>query len=143
MEDRVRSAVEAVIPFVEAVGALIIVVGVALAFGTWVMSELRLRRSAAGDEGVRLTLGRFLALGLEFQLGADILGTAVSPSWDEIGRLGAIAGIRTVLNYFLAQDLERARREGTTSSPEHRLSPPARVAGGDDGAVGADAVRRG
>lgn len=117
MEDAIRQAVGYVIPVVEAIGALIVAAGVLVAFASWAAAELRLR--AGSYEGVRLTLGRFLALGLEFQLGADILGTAVSPSWSEIGRLGAIAGIRTVLNYFLAQDLRSAREQGSTS-PEHR-----------------------
>jgi uncharacterized membrane protein len=107
VEDTIRTAVENVVPVVEAIGALIIAVGVVVAFFMWVMDEVRMRRAASYEE-VRLQLGRYLALGLEFQLGADILGTAVSPSWGEIGKLGAIAGIRTLLNYFLAQDLARA-----------------------------------
>jgi uncharacterized membrane protein len=106
MEETVRNAVHGVIPIVEAVGAIVIVVGVFVSFGRYVLSELRIRPTAYED--VRLLLGRFLALGLEFQLASDILGTAVSPSFEEIGKLGAIAGIRTLLNYFLAQDLRRA-----------------------------------
>jgi hypothetical protein len=54
---------------------------------------------------VRLGLGRSLALSLEFLLGADILRTAVEPSWDEIGRLAAIAAIRTALNFFLQREI--------------------------------------
>ena len=54
---------------------------------------------------VRLGLGRSLALSLEFLLGADILRTAVEPSWDEIGRLAAIATIRTALNFFLQREI--------------------------------------
>ena len=57
---------------------------------------------------LRLRLGRFLALGLEFQLAADILNTAIAPSWDQVALLAAIAAIRTFLNYFLSQELERA-----------------------------------
>ena len=49
-----------------------------------------------------------LRLALEFQLGADILTTAVAPSWDQIGKLGAIAVIRTTLNYFLMRELREA-----------------------------------
>jgi uncharacterized membrane protein len=45
--------------------------------------------------------GTWLLLGLEFALAADIIATVVSPSWDDIGELGAIAVIRTFLNYFL------------------------------------------
>jgi uncharacterized membrane protein len=64
---------------------------------------------------VRLTLARFLAIALEFQLGADILSTAVAPTWEAIGKLAAIAIIRTALNYFLSREVyelaaERAAR---------------------------------
>ena len=59
-------------------------------------------------EQVRLKLGRWLAVALEFELGADILRTAVAPTWSEIGQLAAIAAIRTLLNYFLQQEIEKA-----------------------------------
>jgi uncharacterized membrane protein len=93
--------------FIEAFGALVIGAGVLLA----------LRRAAAGSfpprpedfDAVRLTLARFLALALEFQLGADILSTAVAPSWEAIGKLGAIAVIRTALNYFIGREMQEAR----------------------------------
>jgi uncharacterized membrane protein len=52
--------------------------------------------------------GTWLLLGLEFALAADIIATVVSPTWDDIGELGAIAVIRTFLNYFLERDLESA-----------------------------------
>jgi uncharacterized membrane protein len=72
-------------------------------------------------EGLRLGLGRSLALSLEFLLGADILRTAVEPSWDEIGRLAAIAAIRTALNYFIQREIaEDARMVHSSTMP-----PPA------------------
>ena len=52
----------------------------------------------------------WLLLGLEFALAADIIGSVVSPTWEDIGQLGAIAVIRTFLNYFLEHDLEKAER---------------------------------
>lgn len=52
--------------------------------------------------------GMWLLLGLEFELAADIIRSVVSPSWRDIGQLAAIAVIRTFLNFFLEQDLERA-----------------------------------
>ncbi len=55
-------------------------------------------------------LSRWLLLGLEFMLAADLIDTAVSPNWDDIGKLGAIAAIRTVLGFFLGRDIELARR---------------------------------
>jgi uncharacterized membrane protein len=60
----------------------------------------------AKDE-VRLSFGRWLALGLEFELAADILRTAVAPSWDEIGKLAAIVVLRTALNYFLQREIHQ------------------------------------
>jgi uncharacterized membrane protein len=123
-QDAVRDVVDAVIPFVEAVGAAVIVAGVVIAATLYVLSELRIRPVAY--EHVRLTLGRFLALGIEFQLASDILTTAVSPTFDDIGMLAAIAAIRTVLNYFLAQEIERAERmeqEGMLVSPDSMPRP--------------------
>jgi uncharacterized membrane protein len=52
--------------------------------------------------------GMWLLLGLEFELAADIIGSVLSPTWQELGKLGAIAVIRTFLNYFLEKDLESA-----------------------------------
>lgn len=64
---------------------------------------------------VRLDLGRWLAVALEFLLAADIVRTAVAPTWEDIGKLAAIAVIRTALNYFLRLDIreeaEKADRE--------------------------------
>jgi len=60
---------------------------------------------------VRLDLGRFLALGLEFQLAGDILRTAIAPTFAEIGQLAAVAAIRTALNYFLGREIKEEREE--------------------------------
>ncbi|AXE30200.1 hypothetical protein DK842_09950 [Chromobacterium phragmitis] len=88
---------------VEAGGALAIAAGVLL------VAARAARQRLAGRGGdynqLRLTFARFLALALELQLAADILSTAVAPSWDQIGKLGAIAVLRTALNYFLAREI--------------------------------------
>ena len=65
-------------------------------------------QSHEAKEDVRLRLGRWLALALEFLLAADILRTAVAPTWSEIGQLAAIAAIRTALNFFLQQEIDKA-----------------------------------
>jgi len=64
--------------------------------------------SHEAKEDVRLRLGRWLALALEFELGADILRTAVAPSWSELGQLAAVARIRTALNFCLQRRLRVA-----------------------------------
>jgi hypothetical protein len=78
-----------------------------------------LRLAATADFlAARLTLARFLALALEFQLGADILSTAVAPSWDAIGKLAAIAVIRTALNYFLGREMQDETPRPTPVPPQ-------------------------
>jgi uncharacterized membrane protein len=92
---------------IEAMGALVIGAGV------FVAGRRFLRGSfppvMADFIEVRLALARFLAIAVEFQLGADILSTAVAPSWDAIGKLAAIAVIRTGLNFFLNREMEEQR----------------------------------
>lgn len=107
---------------VEALGALVICVGVVLAVFQF-FSHFRDRESDNFNR-VRLTLGKYLALALEFQVGADILSTAIAPSWEQIGKLAAIAAIRTLLNYFLTKELEiereKEREEAGRIAPEDR-----------------------
>ena len=59
---------------------------------------------------IRFGLGRWLALGLEFELAADILRTAVAPTWNELGQLAAIVVLRTLLDFFLQKEIDSARR---------------------------------
>jgi uncharacterized membrane protein len=55
---------------------------------------------------IRIRFGTWLALALEFQLGADILATTIAPTLEELGKLALIAIVRTFLNYFLGKELE-------------------------------------
>lgn len=57
---------------------------------------------------LRLRFGAWLAIALEFQLGADILNTTVAPTFEALAKLGAIALIRTFLNYFLSKELQES-----------------------------------
>lgn len=110
MEERLRETVAVLVVIVEACGVLVIIVGSLWAFARFVWVGAR-RRDTAAFVPVRLTLGRFLALGLEFQLASDILSTAVAPTFEEIAMLAAIATIRTALNYFLGREIEAERRQ--------------------------------
>lgn len=98
-------------------GAAAVLIGLAAIQGT--ISALALflpgqRRTAIpgsgqdAKEAVRLRLGRWLAVSLEFETAADILRTAVAPTWNEIGQLAAIVVLRTALNYFLQQEIDKA-----------------------------------
>jgi uncharacterized membrane protein len=92
-------------------------IGVGVLLTTWNFIRLLLtgrrktqRERQLAYQSARLILSRFLAMALEFQLAADLLGTTVAPSWDQLGRLGAIAVIRTFLNFFLAREIDEEER---------------------------------
>lgn len=58
------------------------------------------------NQTIRINFGSALTVSLELLLAADILATAIAPTWDEIGKLAAIAVLRTSLNYFLERELK-------------------------------------
>jgi uncharacterized membrane protein len=62
-----------------------------------------------------IQFARWLVAGLTFQLAADVIETAFSPSWDEIGRLAAISVIRTFVNFFLERDLAEVEKREVES----------------------------
>jgi len=134
VEELLQNVVNVLVSIVEACGAAVIIIGAVWAFARFVWVGLR-RRDTSAFVPVRLTLGRFLALGLEFQLASDVLRTAVAPSFRELGQLAAVAAIRTVLNYFLSKEIAEERRQvaeeadrartGSGSTSTHGPSDPA------------------
>jgi len=59
---------------------------------------------------IRLEFGMWLVMALEFQLGADILSTTLSSTFDSLAKLAIVALIRTFLNYFLTQELDAQKK---------------------------------
>ncbi len=112
--DQAKSLIEYLSRGVEFAAALII--GLAAIEATIKAISIFVRRNSppSAKNEVRLTLGRWPAVGLEFELAADILRTAITPSWKDIEQLAAIAALRTALNYFLEREI---RQE---SQPEQR-----------------------
>jgi uncharacterized membrane protein len=123
MEEYLLTAVGYLRLVVEAIGAAVVGFGVLSTTFRYVLTLVGIREDTYNQ--IRLYLGRYLVLGLEFQLGADILSTAVAPTLDDVILLGAIATIRTVLNYFLSQELERERQEEAAArdTTEQRAAP--------------------
>src|SRR5262245_54921885 len=109
-QSTIQHLVSLMVRIVDIAGALVIFVGAAIAIVRFVYRALVVRSAQAFVE-IRLDLGRFLALGLEFQLAADLLRTAVAPSFAEIGKLAAVAAIRTALNFFLSREIKSERAE--------------------------------
>jgi uncharacterized membrane protein len=92
---------------IDAMALVVIAIGTVEAFigalrVAWVSSPADEKRS------VLIHYGRWLVAGLTFQLAADIIETSIAPTWQEIAQVGAIAVIRTFLNFFLERDLKEA-----------------------------------
>jgi uncharacterized membrane protein len=115
-EEAIASAVQYLRLAVETTGAAMVALGAAIAIVLFLRALLAGR--ANDFNAIRLVLARYLALALEFQLGADILSTAIAPSLEEIGKLGAIAVIRTGLNYFLSLEM---KNEKSTEEASRRV----------------------
>jgi uncharacterized membrane protein len=96
---------------VEAMAVLVVTYGACEALFMLIRVALAPSASHGARKAVWRRFGTWLLLGLEFGLAADIIATVVSPTWDDIGELGAIAVIRTFLNYFLERDLESSEPE--------------------------------
>lgn len=123
MEEILHRAASAVALSLEALSVLAIALGgIETACRTFIPWLTR-HRAPGMRRAAWMSFGRWLLLGLEFMLAADVVRTVISPTWEEIGRLGAIALIRTFLNFFLERDLAAAAREAAASPG----ATPARV----------------
>src|SRR6476659_11285720 len=106
MEELLKNLAFHVALAVEAGAVLVIAAGSLEAFIGLLGVGVGTRATHGARKAVWQRYGVWLLLGLEFELAADIIRSVISPSWLDIGQLGAIAVIRTFLNYFLEKDLE-------------------------------------
>ena len=122
-----KAVIEYLARGVEFAAALII--GIAAVEATLKSILLFFRRSAPPEQKVevRLTFARWLAVALEFELAADILNTAVTPTWSEIEKLAAIATLRTALNYFLEREIDQESKPQQKAAEQATVGPSASV----------------
>ena len=113
MEDALKDWARLVVMLLEAAAALLIAIGAIEAL--WRTAAAGIAATLGTKKLVWIHFARWLMLGLEFQLAADILTTAIRPTWDDIGRLAAIAAIRTFLGFFLERDMESAAEYDTAT----------------------------
>jgi uncharacterized membrane protein len=121
MKEWLVYATENAVIVIDALALAIVVIGT---FEAFVMGFVTVLFSPTGHErrDVWLRYARWLVAGLTFQLAADIIETSITTSWDAVGRIAAVAVIRTFLNYFLERDLEEVRNR----QHEKELAPEAR-----------------
>jgi uncharacterized membrane protein len=119
LESTIVNAVQWLRLLVETTGAVII--GLGVLFAAYQFVRALIPPQIESYNGIRLTLARYLVLALEFQVAADILSTAIAPTWDQIGKLAAVAAIRTLLNYFLIREM---REESASPKSSVQSSSP-------------------
>jgi uncharacterized membrane protein len=109
-----RELAGAVALAIEAAVVLVVAIGAAEAMYNTGKLVLGGKLSNEGRRDIWLRFAIWILLALEFALASDIIRTAIAPSWDDVGKLGAIAAIRTGLNWFLAKDIEEysSRKSG-------------------------------
>ena len=109
METLLHDVARIVVLCAEAIALLLIAIGIVEAVVN--IARLLLRGHATADRkrDVWLEFARCLVAALTFQLAADIVSTSLAPGWEEVGRLAAIAAIRTFLSYFLDREVEQTR----------------------------------
>ena len=105
MEEWLHLVTQDIVVIIDAMALIIVAVGTAEAFLTGLWAAFPAPASHNRFREILVRYGRWLVAGLTFQLAADIIGTSIAPSWQEVGQLGAIAVIRTFLNFFLERDL--------------------------------------
>ncbi|MDM0052471.1 DUF1622 domain-containing protein [Variovorax sp. J22R115] len=110
MEELLHNSAHLLSRLLEAATLLLLALGAGMAVGKLLAGLFARRPPNEVALEVWQGLSRWMMVGLEFLLAADLVSTVVSPSWDELGRLATIAAIRTVLGFFLGRDLEAARR---------------------------------
>lgn len=90
------------------IGALITIWGIVVSLFEFLKKELSDRSKAIQlNEAIRVKLGSYLVLALEFFIAGDIVKTIITPTWESLGILGTIVVIRTILSYFLTKDIKK------------------------------------
>jgi uncharacterized membrane protein len=103
----IKTAAEYAAYILESAAMLVIIVGAIQAILLYLRKGFMKKIDLHVYMQSRLKLGLSLSLALGFLVGADIIKSAISPTWQELGHLGAIVAIRIVLNYFLTRDLKQ------------------------------------
>ena len=106
--DTFHSVINSVSFALNIIGALITIWAIIISLAEFIKKEILNRAEVIQlNEAIRIKLGSYLVLALEFFIAGDIVKTIITPTWQSLGILGAIVVIRTILSYFLTKDLKK------------------------------------
>jgi uncharacterized membrane protein len=105
--DILHQVLTVIMLLISGAGAVVVIWGVVEAVKAFFVLKIRIEevKAVSVSESIRQRLGAHLLLGLEIFIAADIISSAVSPTWEKVGILAATVGIRTILSYFLRMEV--------------------------------------
>lgn len=112
LSERLTVVLESLSFSIEMVSALILIAG-SLVF-VWTMAKGILAGSVNVETAMqraRLKLGIYILAALEFLIVADILFTIVHRTLNDVIVLAIVAGVRTVVSYFLGKEIQALSHE--------------------------------
>jgi uncharacterized membrane protein len=123
MKELLEIAIENMILGIQAMALVVVAFGTLQAFITAIRQMFSPAHEGNRFQHAYIRYARWLVTGLTFQLAADIIATALSPNWEEIGHLAAISVIRTFLNYFLERDMAAIEEREAAAAKSGRVVP--------------------
>lgn len=111
-----------VVDLLESIAVIIDLIGIAIILYGFVISLISFVRAEIarfGDvdailacQSVRLQLGTYILLGIEFMIASDIVHTVISREIDALIFVAALVVIRTAISFFLGRELAEAQQKG-------------------------------
>ncbi len=108
MVEQIETVLETIAFAVDLVGISILVYAALKFIAHFLAFEIKQLRGLDCVEGIRdmrLRLGSYILLSLEFIIISDIIMTGISRNVDDLLALGLLVIIRVVLSFFLGRDL--------------------------------------
>lgn len=102
------SALSSISLVIACVGVGVIVIGAITAVLGFLIGTFHRSTTASAQKVnlMRMSLGRSIVLGLEFIVAADVVKTVITPDYYSLGILASLTGIRTILSYFINQEIQ-------------------------------------
>lgn len=91
---------------INVIAVLVVFAGVLQALFGLLRAMINRTATLVAKRALWLDFARWLIAGLTFQLAADVVETAIAPTWDDLGKFAAIAAIRTLLSWSLDRDMD-------------------------------------
>ena len=104
-----KSITDSITLMIALIGVSVLIWGILMALKSFIQLEIGRFNGmniCAKRDKLRLHLGSYLLLGLEFLVAADVIHTILHPGLNELAVLGSIVVIRTILSFFLNWEMQ-------------------------------------